>query len=378
MARRIIRLLRRSEIVRFIQLNSCLSFGDAITHHTLEIDKTLRNWGFETKIFANVIDKSFGDYNHNLPDNLEIDSHYKNYLKNDEDILLFHYSVYCDNIKFYKESKNKKIFEYHNITPSGYFKGYDDYTEKICLMGRQELLNLTDCNVAISDSEYSQRELWEYSFDKFKTEVLPIFTSFERFEEVNINENLFNKYNDGYINILFVGRIVPNKKIEDIIKCFYYYHDGINCKSRLFLVGPLYLEKYNTELNNLINRLDLGKSVVFTNRVSLSDLKTYYRLSDAFISMSEHEGFCVPLLESMYFKLPIIAYNSTAIPFTLDKSGLLINSKKYEEIAELINLITEDSKIRDQVIKKEGERLQDFNPDKTKNKLKHIIERVIS
>jgi glycosyltransferase involved in cell wall biosynthesis len=247
----------------------------------------------------------------------------------------------------------------------------------ICLKGRQELSNLSDCNVAIGDSEYNRRELLEYNFDNNKTDVLPIFTSFEKFEEIGINENLFELYNDGYVNLLFVGRIAPNKKIEDIIKCFYYYNNGINYKSRLFLVGPLFLEKYDLELTNLINRLNLGNRVIFTDRVCLSDLKTYYKIADIFICMSEHEGFCVPLLESMYFNLPILAYNSTAIPFTLDKSGILINSKKYEEIAELINLIIEDSKIRNQIIKKETERLQDFDSNKTKIKLKQIIDKVI-
>jgi glycosyltransferase involved in cell wall biosynthesis len=139
----------------------------------------------------------------------------------------------------------------------------------------------------------------------------------------------------------------------------------------------LFLEKYNKELRDLIDQLDLGKSVIFTNKICLSDLKTYYTLSHAFLCMSEHEGFCVPLLESMYFNLPILAYNSTAIPFTLDKSGVLINTKNYDEIAELIQIIITDSKIRDQIIKKEREHLKDFEIGKNKIKLKQIIERVI-
>jgi glycosyltransferase involved in cell wall biosynthesis len=362
--------------MRFIQLNSTLSFGDAITHHTFQLDKILRNWGFETKIFSDIIDSNFSTFKYNLPDYVENDSHYKKYLNEDEDILLFHYSIYCDNIKFYKESKNKKIFEYHNITPSEYFKGYDSYTEMICSKGREELSKLSDCNIAIGDSEYNRRELLECNFDNCKTDVLPIFTSFEKFEEIGINEKLFKRYDDGNVNLLFVGRIAPNKKIEDIIKCFYYYN-VINKKSRLFLVGPLFLDKYNRELINLIKRFDLADRIIFTNKVSLLDLKTYYELSDVFICMSEHEGFCVPVLESMYFKLPILAFNSTAIPFTLDKSGILINSKKYAEIAELINLIIDDSKIRNQIIKRETERLQDFDSDKIKIKLKQIIDKVI-
>ena len=363
--------------MRFIQLNSTLCFGDAVTHHTFEIDKTLCEWGFETKIFAENIDTNFDIYKYELPDHVENDSHYKEYLNEEEDILLLHYSIYCENIEFFKRSKNKKIIEYHNITPSEYFKGYSDFLEMICFKGRQELSNLSCCNFALGDSEFNRRELIEHNFAKDKTDVLPIFLSYKKFEEVGINEDLFKKYDDGYVNLLFVGRIAPNKKIEDLIKCFYYYNQHINRKSRLILAGPLFLERYNSELKNLVNRLNLGNGVVFTNRICLSELKTYYQVSDIFLCMSEHEGFCVPLLESMYFKLPIVAYNSTAIPYTLDKSGILINSKKYEEIAELINLIIEDSKIRNQMVKKEDERLRDFDPVNIKSKLKQIIDHVI-
>jgi glycosyltransferase involved in cell wall biosynthesis len=367
------RLSGKSEVMRFNQLNSCLSFGDAITHHTFEIDKILRTWGFETKIFAGSIDKNFASY----PGNIENDSRYKKYMNNTEDILLFHYSVHCDNISFYKGTKNKKIFEYHNITPPEYFRGYENFTELLCLNGRKELSNLSDCDWAVGDSEYNRRELIEHNFDESKTDVLPIFISFEKFDEAGINENLVKQYHDGWVNLIFVGRIAPNKKIEDIIKCFYYYHNGINKRSRLFLIGSLFLDKYNKELNDLINQLNLKRNVIFTDKVCLSDLKTYYSLSDVFICMSEHEGFCVPLLECMYFKIPILAYNSTAIPFTLDKSGVLINTKNYNEIAELIHIVVSDSKIRDQIIKKETERLKDFDIDKSKIKLKQIIERVI-
>ena len=363
--------------MKFIQLNSCLSFGDAITHHTFEIDRTLREWGFETKIFSDTIDDNFHSYNYSPPDNIEKDTNFIKYSKDNENILLFHYSVYCDNVKLYKESKNKKIFEYHNITPHEYFEGYDNYLAMICSKGRQELSSLSECNMALGDSEYNRRELVAYNFDEDKTDVLPIFISFEKFSDLGINEELFNRYNDGYVNLIFVGRIAPNKKIEDIIKCFYYYNQAINRKSRLFLVGTLFLEKYNTELRNLINRLNLVDRVVLTDKVCLLDLKTYYELSDVFVCMSEHEGFCVPLLESMYFRLPILAYNSTAVPFTLGKSGILINSKKYEEIAEMINLLIEDSKMRTRIIKGEEKRLRDFDGDVIKIKLKQIIEKVI-
>lgn len=363
--------------MRFIQLNSSLTFGDAITQHAFEIDNALREWGFETYIYADSIDKNFAKFGYVLPDHVDLDKHYNKFKNNREDILFYHYSHYCENVMLYKESKNKKIFEYHNITPYQYFRNYDITYEISCIRGRRELFNLHNCDFAVGDSEYNMRELLGYNFDKKNTGVLPIFTSFEKFENAKINKKIVEQFNDGSVNFLFVGRIAPNKKIEDIIKCFYYYHRFVNPHSRLFLSGPSILKKYDAELKSLVHQLDLGKSVIFTERISVSDLKTYYTLSHAFLCMSEHEGFCVPLLESMYFKLPILAYNSTAIPYTLDKSGILINKKQFAEIAELMNVVVENSQLRSQLIRKQQERLKDFSPENIKSQLKDVIDRVL-
>ena len=236
-----------------------------------------------------------------------------------------------------------KIFAYHNITPPEYFKDTMTISGCICKRGRDELKNLTKCNLSIGVSEYNRRELVEHGFDERNSDVLPIFLHYNDYESVDLNDNLYNKFDDDFVNILFVGRIAPNKKIEDLIKTFYFYKK-INPKSRLFIIGAKFLNDYNRELTDFVGALKL-RDVYFTDKVPLSDLKTYYELADIFLCMSEHEGFCVPLIESMYFGIPIIAYNSTAIPYTLEKSGILINKKDYPEIAELINLLVEDDKI---------------------------------
>lgn len=353
--------------MRIHQLNSCLSFGDAITNHTLEMDQVLQEWGFDTHIFSEIIDGA------SFSNKAQPDKNYKKYMKCKDDILIFHYSVYCENINLYKNTENIKIFEYHNITPPEYVIGYDDYLWQMCKRGRDELKNLTKCNLSLGDSEYNRLELVQNGFDENTSNVLPIFLHYDEYASVERNERLMELFNDDYVNILFVGRIVPNKKIEDLIKTFYIYNK-INPKSRLFLVGAKFLKKYDTELKDLIDRLKLN-NVYFTDRVPLSDLKTYYELADIFLCMSEHEGFCVPLIESMYFKIPIIAYNSTAIPYTLNNTSILVNEKNYIEIAELINIVVEDKNIYNRIIMKQNERLKDFDRTKVKLKLKSIIEK---
>ena len=352
------------------QLNSTLVFGDAITNHTLEMDKVLRKWGFDTQIFAETIDSK------NLPSGIKLDKDYKKCMRSKEDLLIYHYSIYCENINLYKNSHNLKIFTYHNITPQEYFLGYNDNLWQICKRGREELKNLKACNLSIGVSEYNRLELIENGFKGETSDVLPIFLHYNDYDSVELNENLYKKFDNGFVNILFVGRIAPNKKIEDLIKTFYFYKK-INPKSRLFIVGAKFFNYYDKELTDFVKALRLD-DVYFTDKVSLSDLKTYYELADIFLCMSEHEGFCVPLIESMYFKIPIIAYNSTAIPYTLEKSGLLINKKIYPEIAELLNLIVEDEKLKSRVITNQNTRLDYFDRTNVEKKLKMIIEKAVS
>ncbi len=356
--------------MRIHQLNSCLAFGDAITNHTLELDRVLHEWGFNTQIFSEIIE------GRNLQEKYQFDKNYKKYMQSKDDLLIFHYSVYCENINLYNNSNNLKIFYYHNITPASFFLGYDDYLWQICKRGRDELNNLTKCNLSLGVSEYNRLELVKNGFKEKTSDVLPIFLHYEDYESVEYNKNLLEQFYDDYTNIIFVGRISPNKKIEDIIKIFHIYNN-INPKSRLFLVGTKFLKKYNDELKALINSLKLH-NVYLTDKVSLSDLKTYYELADIFLCMSEHEGFSVPLVESMYFGIPIIAFNSTAIPYTLENAGILVNEKKYFDIAELINVIIEDQKLINQIIMKQKERLRYFDQTNVRKKLKTIIERVLS
>lgn len=136
-------------------------------------------------------------------------------------------------------------------------------------------------------------------------------------------------------------------------------------------------EKYYEQLKELVNRLNL-ENVYIIGQVHFKELLAYYKLSNVFISMSEHEGFCVPLLESMYFKIPIVAYNSTAIPYTLNGAGVLVNEKRYEEIAELAYMMVKDEKIRTKIIEKQNLQVKQFEKSRVERMLKNYIEKLIS
>lgn len=340
-----------------------LDYGDAVSNDVLSIKQFLNNSGFESEIYAE-----------NFNPKVQHECHkYKKYHNVETDIIIHHFSLGTDFDNYVNSFKNKKILIYHNITPSNYFSHFNDELEYRCRIGRKQLAKFSqNVILALADSEYSEQELIQLGFKN--TGVLPIIVDFEKYEEPA--QEIIDKFYDGTTNLLFVGRISPNKKQEDIIKTFFYYKKMIDPNARLFLVGSYKgLEKYYDQLQVLIEKLDLS-DVYITGKIKFEELLAYYKIADVFLSMSEHEGFCVPLLEAMNFKIPIVAYNSTAVPYTLGDSGILVNNKNYAEIAEMIKIMIDDNKFRKNVVEKQEKRLKDFEKSKVEMKLKEYINRV--
>ena len=196
--------------------------------------------------------------------------------------------------------------------------------------------------------------------------------------EVAVNEELIQQSRDYAANLLFVGRIAPNKRQDDLVKIFYYYHQ-IEPRSRLLLVGRAWdpAQRYLAGLRGLVDHLGLQDAVVFTGHVPFADMVTYYRIADVFVCMSEHEGFGKPLIESMYFDVPLIAHASTAIPYTLGDAGVLIHEKDYPVIAELLNLIVTDDDFRAQLLKSQRARFQNFRQETMLRLLRGYVDAVL-
>jgi glycosyltransferase involved in cell wall biosynthesis len=175
------------------------------------------------------------------------------------------------------------------------------------------------------------------------------------------------------VNILFVGRVAPNKKIENLIRVFGIYQKYFNRKSRLFLVGS-YDENgtYYTKLEKYI-ALSGVDNVVFSGHIKLNEVLAYYHLADIFLCMSEHEGFCVPLVEAMFFGVPIIAYDRCAVKETLGGSGFLINEKDFLVFAKSIDYLIRNPEAREKIISAQKSRLSDFDTEKTINQFKTLL-----
>ena len=349
-------------------MGSVLSFGDAVTNQILEIERRLSAWGFSTSIFGSTLGPGMEKVT-------ELDAVYAQHMDSPEDLLIYHYSAYCENHLLYQRSRNRKLLIYHNITPGSYFAPYDLWYQSLCARGRQILPGLRNCDLALGVSEYNRQELVQAGFAEERTGVLPIFLRIADLEPTSRDEGLYRQLRRGGTrNILFVGRVAPNKAFEDLIKVFTLYHRYLNPNSRLVLVGARFLPRYDRVLDALVEGLHLAESVIFTDRVSQGELKTYYEAADVFLCASRHEGFCVPLLEAMYFDVPILARAEAGIPHTLGSAGIAFHQMNCAVLAETMHLLIEDQDLRQQVLATQRRRLDDFATDKVQDRLRAALQ----
>ena len=352
--------------IKIIQVLPTMSYGDAVSNDAINIDKILRKNGYISELYAENIDKR-------VKDKVFYISKLKKVNKND--ILIYHKSTGTDLSFSLQKYKCKKIMRYHNITPGKYMEKYNKYLYNLVEYGRKGLKYAStyfDYSLAVSD--YNKNELDELKYKNIMT--VPILIPFGDYEKVP-DKKIIKTYSDGKKNILFVGRIAPNKAHEDIIKSFYYYKKYVSEDSRLILVGnDGGFENYSKLLKKLIKELNLESDVIFPGHIKFEEILAFYKVADLFLCMSEHEGFCVPLVESMFFEIPILAYNSSAIKYTLGNSGVIVNKKDYFLISELMNFILSDENVKKEIIKKQNKRLEDFKLEKVEKQLLEFIKRI--
>lgn len=355
--------------MKIIQMLTTISYGDAVGNDVLALAKVIRQMGYETGIYAENIDTK-------LPAGMAKPLHVIPPL-DEEDIILYHLST-GTRLNYELECyKGRKIMIYHNITPPDFFHEYSSHAWELCTDGLRGMKYLSDkVQYCLADSAFNKRQLMDSGYS-CSIDVLPILIPFQDYEK-KPNQKIIKTYTeDGYTNILFTGRIAPNKKQEDVIRIFYHYKKRYNQKSRLFLVGSYGgMERYYQRLQDYVQMLQL-KDVYFTGHIRFEEILAYYKIADAFVCMSEHEGFCVPLVEAMYFHIPVLAYDSSAVADTLGGSGFLTDTKDPLINAGILNRILRDEGLRESVLAKEKERLQDFESEAVAKKFERYLHRFL-
>ena len=355
--------------MRIIQILPTLSFGDAIGNDTLALKGAIRDMGYETEVYAENIDKR-------LPAGSGLDISKLSGLKKD-DIILYHKSTGTDLTFKIDEFKCRRIMVYHNITPPEFFRPYSPAATALTEYGYKGVEYLKDkIDYCLAVSSYNRSDLLRMGYT-CPIDIRPILIRFEDYKQTP-DEETIRKYSDGKKNLIFVGRIAPNKKQEDVIRAFYHYKK-LNPESRLILVGSYSgMENYYNRLVKYAAALGLKEDVVFTGHIKFSAILAFYRIADVFVCMSAHEGFCVPLAEAMFFDVPIVALDTSAISDTLGGSGFLVDDNDPVFVSRVIDRVLNDEALRNELISGQRRRLKDFSYEKIRDTFTEQLKNFIA
>jgi len=330
-------------MTRVAILTPTLTSADAVSNDVLTMRRVLGERGHEVRIFAE---------NSSLAgEQIKAPRAALSYLRAPDDVLIYHHSIGCaSGVETMKAASCRKIVKYHNVTPPEFFDGISEAHQHLCESGRSQLKDIVAAqpDLYLAASEFNRRDLIAAGSEKEKTVVVPPFNQADGLRAGAADLELFDSYHDGSVNLLAVGGVRPNKGHGDLIEAFATYYYNFNAQARLFIVGAgnTAFEIYEAALRQLISEWSLDSRVVFTGEVSNEALKSYYLLADALLMTSEHEGFCVPLVEAMAMKVPIVAYSSTAIPETADDTALIWDERDPYLMAQSIDFLQTNEEAR--------------------------------
>jgi L-malate glycosyltransferase len=338
--------------------------GDAIGDSARRVRHILRGAGHQSDLYALTIDEELrGDVLPFAADGAR-----------QGDVTIFHFALPSPMTEAFAGLDHGRVLQYHNITPAQFFAPYDPGLFRLASLGRRELATLVGrVELALGDSEFNREELERLGFDR--TGVMPIAVNTERITDAPRRPALEKILSDGLVNILFVGRIAPNKRIEDHIRLAEVYKRYIDSYYRFIFVGRYDgLPRYYAQVRALIDEYQmLPDRFWFTGPVPDADLAAFYRWADVYVSLSEHEGFCVPLVEAMAANVPVLAYAAGAVPETLGGAGVLFTPKDLELAAEAMGMLVYDRPFRQSVLEGQRRRLLDFAPGRIEQRLNEVI-----
>jgi glycosyltransferase involved in cell wall biosynthesis len=350
---------------RIDQVVQTLEYGDAISDYALHIQDALRSRGIESTIFAEGIGPRVEDRAVTFsPEALD-----------GAELVLYHHSISCEAGRAVAHSTSPKVMIYHNVTPARFFEPFHPAYAELLQTGYEQTRDLTaKFDRYVADSQFNAEELIELGAPKVT--VVPLAVDFRRFD-VLPDERVLTRPNGG-ARWLFVGRVAPNKGIRSLLEAFEAYL-AVDSQSTLTIVGRYDpAETYYRSLIDLWDELGLGGNVRFAGAVDNEALCAYYRSSDVYVSLSEHEGFCVPLVEAMYFDIPIVARDSSAVPGTLGEGGLLVGEGMGAiDIAALVWLLRTDATLCERVLAGQRRQRRHYSPEAGNRRIETLVEELV-
>lgn len=341
-----------------------LTYADAVSNDVLGLAEMFKKKGFEVEIICEKYHRRLRSLKikklHSL-DSLQVEP---------SDVIVYHLtSGWPEGLALLKKLKCQKILRYHNITPPHFYEGISNAHTNRCQKGYEDLGSYAKINFAaiIGNSQYTLQGLREKDFDGGRMGVIPPLHQVESLMMISRDERLYKKLNDGSINILSVGRIAPNKGHLALVKAFANYYHHYNPRARLILVGKRNwkLRKYTKMIRRMICEHGIKQAVDWVNNGSTEKLKSCYEAADLWVSFSEHEGFCVPVVEAMAFGVPVLVENKTALSETVGDAGYVLTDEDSEQAGRRMHGILSNEEDRQEMVQKGFMRYENyFTPQK--------------
>jgi glycosyltransferase involved in cell wall biosynthesis len=338
--------------------------ADAISNHVVALHQLARRDGHDSRVYA-------------IESSRELDGGVLPYRRlfrsvKPEDTLVLHYSMGNEVFDQLAKLPARKVLVYHNVTPPEFFSGINPHAALHAQLGRTQLGTLAEAvELGVGVSDYNRRELEAAGFTR--TAVVPLLVDWRAYDVAG-DPAVLAQGAAVRTKLLFVGRISPHKRQDDLIRLLAYYRACIDPEAQLILVGSYRDQpQYHGRLRALAEELGVIQAVTFAGSVSLAALVAYYRSATAFLSLSEHEGFGVPLLEAMRFDLPVLAYDAGAVAETLGDAGLRVKTRDLPEIAELVALVDERPELRAALAAAGRNRLADFSTDRVEKRTRDVL-----
>jgi len=330
------------------QILTGATFGDAITMHALDIQRWLHATGIRSQIYALHLHESMAEQVRPLA---------TYHPGRDEPFVIYHHSIGSEVPDFLLARPPRLLLIYHNVTPPKFFAHINPGWAQLAQQGQAQLSQLREkTTLALADSSFNEADLRAAGYTI--TGTLPIALPQMQYDQP-LNEDLAQELGGKRPLLLFVGRLSPNKKQEDLVKLLAAYR-RIQPRAHLALVGDPWVIGYDRFVQEMTAYLDLADSVIVPGKISQRDLITYYRCADLYVSMSEHEGFGKPLIESMYLGLPILAYAAPGVAATLAHTGVRVHEKDFVRLAELTDILVTDQPLRQRLIIQQQAHVQQF------------------
>jgi L-malate glycosyltransferase len=352
------------------QLTPSFAPRDAIGNHILHVQSVLREMGFQSEIYVadawrevERLTKPFRE----LP------------LEPDEPTwLLYHASTGSPIADFLRARPEPKLVDYHNITPASMFGPWEPHVGVELQAARRQLAELAPhTTLAFADSSYNEAELVALGYRS--AGVVPILFDAATFD-VGVDQRIVDRLRSAATGSvwLFVSRVAPNKAHHDLIKAFAVYRRVYDSGAHLRILGGSASHAYLTALESFRSALQLDDAITFSGNVSDADKAAHLEAADVYVSMSDHEGFGVTLLEAMHHGLPVVAYGSSAVPETMGDGGLCLPVKSPELVAAAVHRVLADAHLRGALVAAGHQRVRAFDLTSTKAKLRAVIEQAVA